>query len=43
MRSKIICAFYSEERPQDRYHCKTPLEVRQEALDVGYTARIPDS
>lgn len=24
--------FYSEERPQDRYHCKTPLEVRQEAL-----------
>ena len=24
--------FYSEERPQDRYHCKTPLEVRTEAL-----------
>ena len=24
--------FYSEERPQDRYHCKTPLEVRAEAL-----------
>lgn len=24
--------FYSEERPQDRYHCKTPLEVRNEAL-----------
>nr|WP_243456637.1 IS3 family transposase [Mobilitalea sibirica] len=24
--------FYSEERPQDRYHCKTPLEVRKEAL-----------
>ena len=24
--------FYSEERPQDRYNCKTPLEVRKEAL-----------
>ena len=24
--------FYSEERPQDRYNCKTPLEVRNEAL-----------
>ena len=24
--------FYSEERPQDRYYCKTPLEVRTEAL-----------
>ena len=24
--------FYSEERPQDRYQCKTPLEVRNEAL-----------
>lgn len=24
--------FYSEERPQDRYHCKPPLEVRNEAL-----------
>ena len=26
--------FYSEERPQDRYHCKTPLEVRKEALSA---------
>jgi len=25
--------FYSEERPQDRYNCKTPLEVRTEALN----------
>lgn len=25
-------SFYSEERPQDRYHCKTPLEVRNEAM-----------
>ena len=24
--------FYSDERPQDRYYCKTPLEVRTEAL-----------
>lgn len=24
--------FYTEERPQDRYHCKTPLEVRNEAI-----------
>lgn len=24
--------FYSEQRPQDRYHCRTPLEVRNEAL-----------
>lgn len=25
-------SFYSEERPRDRYNCKTSLEVRQEAL-----------
>lgn len=24
--------FYSTERPQDRYNCKTPLGVRTEAL-----------
>lgn len=33
--------FYSEERLQDRYHCKTPLEVRNEAFSsehpIGYT------
>ena len=29
---KDYLRFYSEERPQDRYHCKTPAEVRQEAL-----------
>lgn len=28
--------FYSEERPQDRYHCKTPLEVRTEALSAEH-------
>ena len=27
--------FYSEERPQDRYHCKTPLEVRNEAISTN--------
>ena len=26
--------FYTEERPQDRYHCKTPSEVRMEALSA---------
>ena len=29
---KDYIRFYSEERPQDRYHCMTPLEVRNEAL-----------
>lgn len=29
---KDYIRFYSEDRPQDRYHCKTPLEVRNEAL-----------
>ena len=29
---KDYIRFYSEERPQDRYNCKTPLEVRSEAL-----------
>lgn len=30
--------FYSEERPQDRYHCKTPLEVRMETLSSEHPA-----
>ena len=30
--------FYSDERPQDRYHCKTPLEVRTEALSAEHPA-----
>lgn len=42
---KDYLRFYSEERPQDRYHCKTPLEVRQEAfasdMPVGYP--IPEN
>ena len=38
---KDYIRFYSEEQSQDRYHCKTPLEVRSEALSsdkpVGYS------
>ena len=33
---KDYIRFYSEERPQDRYHCKTPLEVRTEALSAEH-------
>ena len=33
--------FYSEERPQDRYHCKTPLEVRMEALSSDKPVEYP--
>lgn len=33
--------FYSEERPQDRYHCKTPLEVRTEALSSEVPMEYP--
>ena len=32
---KDYIRFYSEKRPQDRYHCKTPLEVRAEALSTA--------
>ena len=31
--------FYSEERPQDRYYCKTPLEVRTEALSAEHPTK----
>lgn len=42
---KDYLRFYSEDRPQDRYHCKTPLEVRQEALasDVPREYPIPEN
>lgn len=33
--------FYSEERPQDRYQCKTPLEVRNEALSSCKPTEYP--
>lgn len=35
--------FYSEERPQDRYHCKTSLEVRKEALESDKPIEYPIS
>lgn len=38
---KDYLRFYSEERPQDRYHCKPPLEVRQEALSCDMPAEYP--
>lgn len=38
---KDYIRFYSEERPQDRYHCKTPLEVRQEALASDMPTEYP--
>ena len=42
---KDYIRFYSEERPQDRYCCKTPLEVRQEALksDIPVEYPIPEN
>ena len=42
---KDYIRFYSEERPQDRYCCKTPLEVRQEALksDIQVEYPIPEN
>ena len=42
---KDYIRFYSEERPQDRYHCKAPLEVRQEALasDMPIEYPIPEN
>lgn len=33
--------FYSIERPQDRYQCKTPLEVRTEALESRQAPAYP--
>ena len=38
---KDYIRFYSEERPQNRYHCKTPLEVRTEALSTDSPADYP--
>ena len=38
---KDYIRFYSEERPQNRYHCKTPLEVRTEALSADIPADYP--
>lgn len=38
---KDYMRFYSEERPQDRYNCKTPLEVRTEALSSNSPVQYP--
>ena len=38
---KDYMRFYSEVRPQDRYNCKTPLEVRQEALASEFPIKYP--
>lgn len=35
--------FYSEERPQNRYQCKTPLQVRTEALHADKPQEYPIS
>lgn len=42
---KNYIRFYTEERPQDRYNCKTPREVRTEALskDVPIEYPIPEN
>ena len=35
--------FYTKKRPQDRYHCKAPLEVRNEALLANQPQEYPIS
>lgn len=35
--------FYANERPQDRFHCKTPSEVRREALASEAAIQYPIS
>lgn len=42
---KDYLRFYSEERPQDRYRCKTPSEVREEALasDAPIEYPVPEN
>ena len=35
--------FYREERPQDRYHCKTPAEIRREAFFYELPGRVCNS
>lgn len=38
---KNYIRFYTEERPQDRFNCKTPLEVRTEALSTNKPLEYP--
>ena len=35
--------FYAEERLQERFHCKTPLEVRSEALSAEAPTQYPNT
>ena len=38
---KDYIRFYCDERPQSRYNCKTPTEVRTEALSSTTPATYP--
>jgi len=38
---KDYIRFYTEERPQDRFNCKTPLDVRTEALTADTPTEYP--
>ncbi len=38
---KDYIRFYAEERPQDRFHCQTPHEVRQAALKTDTPVEYP--
>lgn len=38
---KDYIRFYSKERPQDRFHCQTPQEVRQAALRTDTPTEYP--
>ena len=38
---KDYLRFYCEDRLQDRFHCKTPWEVRKEALSSETTIAYP--
>ena len=38
---KDYIRFYSEERPQDRYRCKAPLEVQIEAMACDKPPEYP--
>ena len=40
---KDYIRFYSHERPQSRYDCKTPWEVRSAALTTEYPLSYPIS
>ena len=37
---KDYIRFYSEERPQDRYCCKTPFRSTSRSAEIRHTSRI---